>query len=152
MLQTKRGADDDPLESLSESSKKIRNCTGGGETLDPLVSGLLHFIFPQMFFTDIMVRSHLCCLISCMFVQLGELHRHSTLAEQNETDSDQSVWSELSEEVTSNLSRNIVSIALRAGDYGVTFFWSFLFLKCLSCSYNASYIGSSYHHIVQDIE
>jgi hypothetical protein len=87
-----------------------------------------------------------------VFVQLGELHRHSTSAEQNETDSDQSVWSELSEEVTSKLSRNIVSIALCAGDYGVTFFWSYLFLKCLSYSYNTSYIGSSYHHIVQDIQ
>jgi hypothetical protein len=70
MLQTKRGADDDPLESLSESSKKIRNCTGGGETLDPLVSGLLHFIFPQMFFTDIMGRHLIHCFrlgIHCFY-------------------------------------------------------------------------------------
>jgi hypothetical protein len=121
MLENKRGADDDPIENLSESSKKTRDCIGGGEILDPLISGLLHFISPQMFFTAIMEHPHLRCLMH-VFVQLGELHRHSTSAEQNETDSDQSVWSELSEEVTSRISRNIVSIALCSGDYGGTFF------------------------------
>jgi hypothetical protein len=50
MLENKRGADDDPIENLSESSKKTRDCIGGGEILDPLISGLLHFISPQMFF------------------------------------------------------------------------------------------------------
>ncbi|KAF7066482.1 hypothetical protein CFC21_072465 [Triticum aestivum] len=82
MLQTKRAADDD----LTESSKKNgRVYTGGGETLDVLISGDLH---PDV---------------------------NSEEPIDSFSDSGQSVWSELSKEATSKISRNVVSLALSDG-------------------------------------
>jgi len=85
MLQSKR-AGDALTENLAESSEKNRRiCTGGAETLDLLISGYIH--------SDV----------------------NSEEPIDSFSDSGQSVWSELSKEVTSKISRNVVSLALSDG-------------------------------------
>ena len=62
MLQVKRAGDD-----LTESSKKNRRiCSGGGETLDLLISGLLvpgSTFFCTCFITALLEHSQLCPVI-----------------------------------------------------------------------------------------
>ncbi|VAI34323.1 unnamed protein product [Triticum turgidum subsp. durum] len=60
---------------------------------------------------------------------LGDLHRDSTLEEQIESDSGQSIWSELSEQVTSEFSTNVVCLALCAG-HDVLFACSGIAVHC----------------------
>ena len=117
MLQIKRGTDDGLIENLRESSKKNRTCIGREETLDLSISGLPTLHYSTHIFPDLLEHSQLRCL---MFVYLGDLHRDSTLEEQIESDSGQSIWSELSEQVTSEFSTNVVCLALCAGDYVVS--------------------------------
>ncbi|XBH71178.1 hypothetical protein VPH35_098685 [Triticum aestivum] len=59
----------------------------------------------------------------------GDLHRDSTLEEQIESDSGQSIWSELSEQVTSEFSTNVVCLALCAG-HDVLFACSGIAVHC----------------------
>lgn len=99
MLKIKR-AGDDLTENLTESSKKNRRiCTDGAETLDLLTS--------------------------------GDLHPDGSSEEPIDSfsDSGQSVWSELSKEVTSKISRTVVSLALSDGRT-VLFACSGIALQC----------------------
>ncbi|KAM3258741.1 hypothetical protein ACQJBY_050499 [Aegilops geniculata] len=87
-------------DDLTESSKKNRRiCTDGAETLDLLTS--------------------------------GDLHPDGSLEEPIDSfsDSGQSVWSELSKEVTSKISRTVVSLALSDG-HSVLFACSGIALQC----------------------
>uniref|UniRef100_A0A453L902 Uncharacterized protein n=2 Tax=Aegilops tauschii subsp. strangulata TaxID=200361 RepID=A0A453L902_AEGTS len=59
----------------------------------------------------------------------GDLHRDSTLEEQIESDSGQSIWSELSEQVTSEFSTNVVCLALCPG-HDVLFACSGIAVHC----------------------
>ncbi|KAM3258738.1 hypothetical protein ACQJBY_050498 [Aegilops geniculata] len=98
-------------DDLTESSKKNRGiCTGGGETPHVLISGYLHS------------------------------NVNSEEPVDNCSDSGQSVWSELSKEVTSKISTNVVSLALSDG-HAVLFACSGIALR--SGRYVTSFLTSA---------
>src|SRR4051812_5274593 len=120
MSQIKR-AGDDLTENLTESSMKNRKiCTDGAETPDLLISGLPALHFSVHVLLQLSVGA-LTVVFHNVFIT-----RLLTFSDANSeepidsfSDSGQSVWSELSKEVTSKISRNVVSIALSDGDYAI---------------------------------
>lgn len=72
-------------DDLTRSSEKIKRASNGGETIDSTISRTLH--------SDCVFKGQINCFCDC----------------------GQCVWSELSEEVASNLSRSVVSLVLSNG-------------------------------------
>lgn len=98
------------------SKKNKRTCNDDRETTESLNSGLLLPRFCTCFFYIFMI-----VFIVVLF--------HVSLTRRYSSGLKTSVWSELSEEVASNLSKSVVSVAVLDGDYlCCSLFYDYIYL------------------------